>query len=254
MIRAGPIGSLGLHQVFTGQTEVSSLPLPARGWREGCPITRQATRGVSPKLPEQAREELPEHRVGAPKILELGGTEAEDLVPGELDFAVGTGALGVHGGIRAAVGAVVGGAVDFEDDPVAMGQQEQEVHAEAQHGLGAALTGSLGVPVQPDLGQERREAREIVPLDVVVDVEQVPLQGRVGGQAAAEPLVQRGLGLAVVGELRGFPPPCLQVAPQDALVGGPVVDQDLVGVGEDLDVVVNDVGDPDVQAWPTTRR
>jgi hypothetical protein len=90
-------------------------------------------------------------------MLELGGAEAEHLVPGDLELAVGPDAVGVHGGVRVPVGAVVGGAVYLEDDPVAVGQQEQEVHAEPQQGLRAALAGCLGVPVQPDLGQERRE-------------------------------------------------------------------------------------------------
>lgn len=69
------------------------------------------------ELPEQVREELPEHGLGVPGVLELAGAEAEYLVPGELELAVAAGALGVHGGVRAAAGAVVGGAVDFQDDP-----------------------------------------------------------------------------------------------------------------------------------------
>jgi hypothetical protein len=57
----------------------------------------------------------------------------------------------------------------------------------------------------------------------------------------------QGRGFLIAGEVPGVLPPGLQVAPQDALVGGPFVDQDLVGVREDLDVVVDGVGDPDVR-------
>jgi len=44
------------------------------------------------------------------------------------------------------------------------------------------------------------------------------------------------------------PPPCLQVAPADAVAAdGPVVDEDLVRVLGNLDVIVNGVTEPDVR-------
>jgi len=65
--------------------------------------------------------------------------------------------------------------VDFEDDALAVGQQEQEVHAESQHGLQAAPAGCLVVPVQPDFWQERRET-----------LQEPLVQGRLGGVTARE--------------------------------------------------------------------
>ena len=77
--------------------------------------------------------------------------------------------------------------------------------------------------------------------------EQVPLRGRVAGQAADQPAVQRPLSFTVVGDLLRVLPPCLQVAPPEAaVIDVPVVDQDLAGVRDDLDVVVDGVAEADV--------
>src|SRR5216683_7341024 len=108
------------------------VPGAPRGSREDRLIAASVRAGRHAELLEQVREELPEQGVGTHGILELGGTEPEDLVPGELELAVAADALGVRDGVWASVGAVVGGAVYLEDDPVAVGQQEQEVHAEIQ--------------------------------------------------------------------------------------------------------------------------
>jgi hypothetical protein len=101
--------------------------------------------------------------------------------------------------------------------------------------------------VQPDLGQERWEPGYRVSVDVVVGLEQVPLRRRALGRAAQMPGVERALGLNITGKPPRVLPPCLQVAPQDALVGGAVEHQDLVGAGDDLDVVADGVDDPDVR-------
>ena len=140
------------------------------------------------------------------------------------------------------------GSVDFEDDPLAVGQQEQEVHPVPQQGSRAALADRLGVPVQPYLGQQRGEVGHCGAVDLVVEVEQVPLGRGIAGKGAGEPLVQRPLGLLIATELLGVLPPFLQVAPPEAVTAdGPVVDEDLVCVLKDLDVVADGVADPDVR-------
>ena len=68
------------------------------------------------------------------------------------------------------------GSVHFEDDSLAMGQEEQEVHAESQQGFRAALADCPWVPVQPYLGQERREVRHRAAVDLVVELVQIPLR------------------------------------------------------------------------------
>jgi hypothetical protein len=81
----------------------------------------------------------------------------------------------------------------------------------------------------------------------VVEVEQVALRWRVGGQALAKPGVERRFGFLVAVEVVGVFPPCLQVSPSDAgRTDRPVVDQHTVGVVDDLDVVVGGVAEPDV--------
>jgi hypothetical protein len=101
--------------------------------------------------------------------------------------------------------------------------------------------------VQPYLGQEGGEVGHGVAVNLVVEVEKVPLRRRAGGQAAGQPPVQRPLGPRAVGDLLRVLPPLLQFAPPEAAGADvPVVDQDLVGVRGDLDVVVDGVGEPDV--------
>lgn len=167
------------------------------------------------------------------RVLQFGGAEAEHLVPAELELAVGACQGDVTGGgwPCAVGGCVVVGSVDFEDDPLVVGQQVKEVHAVAQQGSRAALADGLGVPVQPYLGQQRGEAGYCGAVDLVVEVEQVPLGRGVAGKGAGEPLVQRPLGLLIAaGRIVDFPlfP---QVAPPEAVTAdGPVVDEDLIGV------------------------
>lgn len=146
------------------------------------PFISASGAGCYAELPEQVGEELAQHGLGVPGVLEFGGAEAEYLVPGELELGVGAGALGVHGGVRAAAGTVVSGAVYLEHDPVPVRQQEQEVHAQIQQGLRAALADCLRVPVQPDLGQEGREPGYRAGVDVLVGLEQVPLGGEFSGR------------------------------------------------------------------------
>jgi hypothetical protein len=62
---------------------------------------------------EQVCEDLAHQGAGAVEVLELGGAEAEDLVSGELELAVGADAVGVLAGVWAPVGCVVGFAVGF---------------------------------------------------------------------------------------------------------------------------------------------
>jgi hypothetical protein len=68
-------------------------------------------------------------------------------------------------------------AVGFQDNPLAVGKQEQEVHPEPQQGAWSAFLDGLVIPVQPHLGQERREVVHDGGVEVVVDGEQVPLRG-----------------------------------------------------------------------------
>ena len=64
--------------------------------------------------------------------MEFGGAEAEYLVSAELEVAVAAHAVCVLDSVWLSVGAgEVVGSVDFEDDSLAMGQHEQEVHAES---------------------------------------------------------------------------------------------------------------------------
>lgn len=135
--------------------------------------------------------------------------------------------------------------VDFEDDPLAVRHQEQEVHAVSQQGIPATFTDRLGVPVQPYFGQQCGEVGYGAAVDLVVKVVQLPLRRRAAGKAADEPLVQGSLGLVIVGEMLGVLPPFLQIPPPDAVTAdGPVVDEDLVRVLSNLDVVVDGVAEP----------
>jgi hypothetical protein len=85
-------------------------------------------------------------------------------------------------------------------------------------------------------------------VNLVIQVEQGPLGRRVGGKRPGEPLVQRSLGLILVGELAGVCPPLLKVTPPQAVTAdGPIVDEDLVGILNNLDVVADGVDDPDVR-------
>lgn len=68
-------------------------------------------------------------------------------------------------------------AVDFEDDPLTVRQQEQEIHPEPQQGIPSAFADCLRVPVQPYLGQERRKVAHGRRVDLVVEGKQVPLRG-----------------------------------------------------------------------------
>jgi hypothetical protein len=73
-------------------------------------------------------------------------------------------------------------------------------------------------------------------VDLVVEVEQVPLGRGIAGKGAGEPLVQRPLGLLIATELAGVLPPFLQVASPEAVTAdGPVIDEDLICVLKDLD-------------------
>jgi hypothetical protein len=67
-------------------------------------------------------------------------------------------------------GCVAAGSVDFQDNPVATGQEE-EAHAESPEGVFPALLDCLVVPMQPDLGQQRWEAGDSAAVDLVVEVE-----------------------------------------------------------------------------------
>jgi hypothetical protein len=141
--------------------------------------------------PEQVSEELLEHGAGAFVISEFGGAEPEYLVSIELEVPVAAHAICVLGGVRSSVGTEVLGSVHFDDDSLAMGQEEQEVHAESQQSFRAALADCLWVPVQPYLRQERRKVLHRASVDLVVELIQIPLWRRVFGQAADKPPVQR---------------------------------------------------------------
>lgn len=168
--------------------------------------------------PEQVCEELLQEGTGAFAILEFGGAEAEHLVSTELEVPVTAHVGCVLGAVRSSVRAgEVMGSVHFEDDSLPIRQEEQEIHAESQQCFTAAVADGLWVPVQPYFGQERREVLHCAAVDLVVELVQILLRRRVFGQATDKPLVERLLGFGVAGELLRVFPPCLQVAPSDAV-------------------------------------
>jgi hypothetical protein len=89
----------------------------------------------------------------------------------------------------------VTGPVDFEDDTLAVGQQEQEVHPVSQQGVPPALADGLGVPSAAIPRAAGREACHRAAVDLVIQVVEVPLGRRVSRKAAKEPLIQGALGL-----------------------------------------------------------
>lgn len=103
--------------------------------------------------PEQILEELLEQTAGAFPVLEFGGTKAKYFIPTQLEVAVAAHVVGILVAVRLPVraGEVVR-AVNFDDHALAIGQEQQEVHAEPEQGLRSALDHRLVVPVQPDFG------------------------------------------------------------------------------------------------------
>ncbi|MEV7536872.1 hypothetical protein, partial [Streptomyces hydrogenans] len=89
-------------------------------------------------------------------VPQLVVAEAVDLMAAESEVAVGFDHGRVLDGVGcpAVVARVVLGAVDFQDDALAVGQQREEAHPEPRQGLGAAFADGSGVPVQPHLRQE----------------------------------------------------------------------------------------------------
>ncbi|WP_244163921.1 hypothetical protein [Caballeronia sordidicola] len=60
--------------------------------------------------------------------------------------------------------------------------------------------------------------------------------------------VQRTLGLRGISDLLGITPPLLQIAPAQSIVAdGTVIDEHLIGIGDDLDVVVQRVAETQVR-------
>lgn len=117
----------------------------------------------------------------------------------------------------------------------------------SQQGIPAAFPDRLGVPVEPYFWEQGGKVGHRVAVNFMVKVVEVPLGRRVAGKAACEPLVQGLLGLVVVRDALCVLPPCLQVTPTDAVAAdGPVVNENLVCVLDDLDVVVDRVTEPDV--------
>ncbi|OEJ30023.1 hypothetical protein BGK67_00235 [Streptomyces subrutilus] len=94
---------------------------------------------------EQGWQELLQQHPGRGRVLEFVVAEPEDLVAPEFQVAVGGHRLRVLGAVGAltSVAGVVLGPVDFEHDALPVREQEKEVHAGAQQGLGAPFADGL---------------------------------------------------------------------------------------------------------------
>ncbi|MEW5629653.1 hypothetical protein AB1388_24280, partial [Streptomyces hydrogenans] len=180
-------------------------------------------------------------------VPQLVVAEAVDLMAAESEVAVGFDHGRVLDGVGcpAVVARVVLGAVDFQDDALAVGQQREEVHPEPRQGLGGRVRGRFWGPGAATPPAGGRHVVDLGAEDAVIGAEEVALAGGVVGQTGVEPRAEALRGLVRVGEVFSLLPPGLQVPPEDAVVGdGAVVDQ---GVAvDDFDVVADRGGEPDV--------
>jgi transposase len=195
---------------------------------------------------EQVIKELVQDFGGPGAVGDLVPAEPVDLVFGEAEFAVSGDHLGVafRVGAALAVGVVLD-AVDLQDDAAVSVEQEQEVHP--LPGQGSSGPATVRVVVQVDLRDERRN---VEPVSTVPSA--VPLENKTLGSVAVHGLQQPGVefvpGCAffLAYQALAARPPCGELPPGQSCLGQrPVVDQAVLGVLDDVQVVVYRVADHD---------